>query len=126
MPSSNRSRQKAPRISINGVFLDAVYIRMEPGRFKGAVSQRGFPAAHHRVSADGETVVLRTPATVALQLYYDGVLPVNREQAVELKVGRKKAGRFLIKSLHCPEGYEFGEPVLIRFTPIDKDRQPTT
>jgi hypothetical protein len=119
---SGRSRAKTPRISINGVFLDEVRTRLDYGHETQSVGLMSLPAQHHRIITDGDGVVLRLPAITALQLYYDGVLPSNCDRAIELKLGKKKVGRFVIESLRRVEGHHFGEPVLLRLIPSDADR----
>ena len=110
-----RSSASNPRVAVNGVFLDEVRTRLDYGRETGSIALMVLPVEHHRLTVDGDTVVLCTPAITALQLYYDGVLPADRDRAVELTLGSEKLGKYLVQSLRRVEMSQFGEPVLIRF-----------
>ena len=114
------SKAKAPRIAINGRFLEEVQTRLEYLRGTNLISLASRPADAHQVIRDNEGVTLRTPSMTALQIYYDGVLPADRKLPIELTVGREKLGRFVVEWLRRIEPYEYGEPVLIRFTPVPK------
>lgn len=117
---STATRQKAPRIAINGRFLDEVGTRLEYGYKTQAIAIRRLPGKHHDLIEDGDGVILRFPAITALQLYHDGVLPPDRDEPVELSVAGNPLGSFAIEWLRRVDGHEFGEPILIRFRRLDR------
>lgn len=114
------TRQKTPRIAINGRFLDEVGTRLEYGYKTQSVAIMRLPEKHHHLIADGDGVTLRVPAITALQLYYDGVLPADRDEPVELSVAGESLGRFAIEWLRRVDGHEFGEPILLRFRRVER------
>lgn len=117
---SAATRQKSPRIAINGRFLDEVGTRLEYGYKTQSIAIRRLPEKHHHLIADGDGVTLRCPAITALQLYFDGVLPADRDEPVELSVAGKSLGSFAIEWLRRVDGDEFGEPILLRFRRADR------
>ena len=120
------TQKKAPRIAINGCFLDDVKTRLEYGYATGSTSLKSFPTKHHRAVLDEDAVTLRLPALTALQLYHDGVLPVHNKHPIELTIGDANIGWFIVEWLRCVPEHEFGDPVLIRFARVSQGLQSVT
>lgn len=118
-------RPRGPRIAINGKYLHEIRTRLHDNLHPGAVSYLQLPEAHHRISQGEGAIVLRVPAITALQLYHDGVLPVDRTQPVSLAIDGRELGTFYIAWLRRPaEQYDPGEPVLLRFERAPTAEQP--
>ncbi|MBI5548140.1 MAG: hypothetical protein HY901_30030 [Deltaproteobacteria bacterium] len=109
----------APRIAINGRYLDTVQTRMEPGVEPGSVSLLSLPDEHHTATVDGGGVVtLRLLALTALQLYFDGTLPADRGTAVSLEVGGQLLGDHHVEWLRCEGTGLHTEHVFLRLRPV--------
>ena len=103
----------APRIAINGRYLDEVRTPIEYGHERWAGYAR-LPAEHHRAIIADDTVTLRIPPLTALQLYVDGTLPIDRSVPVSLEVGGQALGEFLVEWLRCADRHYAGEPMFLR------------
>lgn len=124
MNANNRTTRarRADRIAINGHFLDEVRTRLQSYLDRSDFSYLLLPEEHHHATIDDDAVVLRLPALTALQLYYDGILPVNREQPVDVSVGGKALGSFRVAWLRRPaESYEHHDSVLLRLERFASD-----
>jgi hypothetical protein len=107
-----------PSIAINGKSLADVRTRLHPSYDTGAVSYTMRPAEHHHLTQDEDNIILQIPLITAVQLYHDGVLPVDRSRTVEIAVGGKNLGAFRLEWLRKPADSfheRFGESILLRF-----------
>lgn len=121
MASKKRSASNPslnPSIAINGQPLADVRTRLHPSYDTGAVSYTMRPAEHHHLTQDRDNIILQIPLITAVQLYHDGVLPVDRSRSVEITVDDKNLGAFRLEWLRKPENSlleRFGESILLRF-----------
>ena len=77
-----------------------------------------FPAHRHSAHLEGDTLTLRMRALTALQLYFDGTLPVDRNVPVDVRVGIQNLGLFRVEALECAERFPENEPVIVRFSRV--------
>lgn len=107
-----------PRIKLNGVYLDEL---RTPLRLKYPANSRALFSrpreAHDAFRLDrSDTVVIRTSAVTAPQLFYDGVLA--RGGSATLVVGGSDWGLFRVSGLVKEDGHDFGEPMRILLEPV--------
>jgi hypothetical protein len=122
--ASNRSLN--PSIAINGKSLADVRTRLHHSYDTGAVSYTMRPAEHHRLTQDEDMLILQIPLITAVQLYHDGVLPVDRSRSVEITVDGKNVGAFRLEWLRKPADSHddrFGESILLRFDKAEQTHQ---
>ena len=113
-------------IAINGKSLADVRTRLHHSYDTGAVSYTMRPAEHHRLTQDGDMIILQIPLITAVQLYHDGVLPVDRSRSVEITLDGKNLGAFRLEWLRKPADSihdRFGESILLRFDKAEQARQ---
>ena len=92
---------KPPKVLVNGVDLSQVTTpKLSLGRSTSTV-RVGRPLAGVR-NDDASLVLEIYPLTLA-QLYFDGVLPQDRDVPVEVRVGRRKPSRWRVHSLEAHE-----------------------
>ena len=115
-----------PRIAVNGRYLDEIQTRIEDAWGTGSVGYARLPAQHHGAVIDGEVVTLRVPALTVLQLYFDGILPVDRSIPVTLEVDGQSLGEVIVESLRCAERHYAGEAMFprLRLATPRSHRQP--
>lgn len=108
------AKPTTPRIKLGGVYLDAVQTRVEDGRSTDSVALMGYPKTHHSFVIDDTGVTLRAPALTLLQLCFDGVIPADRSKPLALVIKGHIEGEFVVEWLRRVDGFQFGEPVLLR------------
>ncbi len=113
MPRSDDAPNPA-RIAVNGRYLDEVKTPIECAWNAGSVGYVSLPPSHHEAIIDGDTVTLRLPPLTAIQLYFDGTLPVDRSIPVSLEIDRLALGEFVVEWLRCAERHYAGEPMFLR------------
>jgi hypothetical protein len=104
---------KPPKIIINGVSLDDV--RTPQRRIYASNTRTFIGLPRHDFREEGEQFLLTMHPLTAAQLYYDGVLPQDRAQPVELQIGRRKASSWHILTMECGEGQWQERLVVFRF-----------
>jgi len=72
---------------------------------------------------DSDGVTLRMPSLVALQLYHDGVLPIDREQPVELRLAGKATDQHFVRRLRGSMAADGRERVLLRLARTPAPRE---
>jgi hypothetical protein len=115
-------RDNAPRIAISGRYLDEVQTRVAydpPQRVTALLSR---PAKTFRAIAQGKTVILNMPELTALQLYFDGILPVDRSVPVTLEVEGKALGSFVVTSLRTPDHQRWDHHILLELQAVPATR----
>jgi tetratricopeptide (TPR) repeat protein len=95
-----RARAGVRRIAIGGRLLEDMLVR-EDSELPGGLAYRAFPGKEHAVVEDAQGVTVSLPTLSALQLYHEGVLPVDRAQPVELTVGRRRIGPLFVHWLRA-------------------------
>jgi tetratricopeptide (TPR) repeat protein len=103
------------RIAINGHFLDEVRTQLHADPNAKSLSYVSAPVERHEATEDEEGVTLKMPALTALQLYYDGVLPITPRKSADLSIAGRKLGPFYLHWMRGLPGDAFGAPVLLRF-----------
>jgi len=103
---------KAPKIIVNGVSLDDVYTPQRARHSPGTRTLIG--TARHSFCQDGDQLLLIMHALTAAQLLFDGVLPQDRSQPIELQIGRRKASRWRILSMETEENQQRERLVVFR------------
>ncbi len=92
---------KLPKVFINGVDLSQVNTpKVSQGRSNTTV-RVGRPLAG--VLNDEASLVLEIYPLTLAQLYFDGVLPQDRDVPVDVRVGRRKPSRWRVHSLQMQE-----------------------
>lgn len=115
LPEGVRAEVPPPiekRISIGGVFLDEVRIRMN------ATSLLGFPVTEHRASIgpDGTaTVQARMPT--ALQLFAEGRLPRVGGDPVDVVIGGRRIGPMVLSEIRCAGDHGRHDTAVLLFRP---------
>ncbi len=92
---------KLPKVFINGVDLSRVTTPKVPRWRSNTLVCMGRPLAGVR-NDDASLVLEIYPLTLA-QLYFDGVLPQDRDVPVDVRVGRRKPSRWRVHSLQMQE-----------------------
>ena len=89
--------QKPPRITLAGIELAEVRTPLAVQQRRGVITSTGSP--HVTVREEGDRLFLSlAPLTIA-QLWFDGVLPGDRDTPIEIRVGRRPPSRWHITSL---------------------------
>jgi hypothetical protein len=88
-------------ISINGTRLDQVRLPAEPYS-KEFVSSLSYPKNQIRFAQDEGTVRLVIPPDLGLELYRIGILPQDAKTPVEISIGGRPMGRFLVSDVRYP------------------------
>jgi hypothetical protein len=115
LPEGVRAEVPPPiekRISIGGVFLDEVRIRLN------ATSFLGFPVTEHRASIgpDGTaTVEARMPT--ALQLFAEGRLPHVGGDPVDVVIGGRCIGPMVLSEVRCAGDHGRHDTAVLLFRP---------
>lgn len=106
---------KPPKVLINGVDLSQVATpKVSHGQGTSTVHV-GRPLAGVR-NDDAALVLEVYPLTLA-QLYFDGVLPQDRDVPVEVRVGRRKPSRWQVQSLEMQKNRWQEHVMVLRLQP---------
>jgi hypothetical protein len=97
----NWSHSVSTTISINGIDLSEVKMLMEPTG-QGGISYLTIPSTELRVREDGHRLRLAIPATLIVELYRQGILPQAENAYVDVSIGGRSAGRFVIVQAYYP------------------------
>jgi hypothetical protein len=102
------------RIAINGVKLDEVRMPLEPYR-DGIVSYLRYPESQIRFSRKDDVISLNLPAYLSVELYRIGILPQDVKSPVEIAIGGRSVGRYVVSDVRYPHGSDgpFGQ---VKFT----------
>jgi hypothetical protein len=96
------SREEMSRtIAINGTRLDQVRMPLEPYG-NGTVSYLSYPMSGIRFSRDDDKICLVVPAYLSVELYRIGILPQDVNTPVEISVGGRSAGRYVVSDVRYP------------------------
>lgn len=91
-------------LSINGHKLHEVTMLLEPYCY-GSVSYLRYPKhiiLHERTD---DTLTLKIPAKLALELYRKGILPQEQESDIILSISGKKIGAYRIHDFRYPKDH---------------------
>lgn len=91
----------ARTIAINGTRLDEVRMLVEPSS-KDVVSSLTYPMSQIRFSAEDDTIRLVLPAYLSVELYRIGILPQDVNAPVEISIGGRAVGRFVVSDVRYP------------------------
>jgi len=105
------------RIAINGRFLDEVHIALP--KYKNTVPLLSFPAPRHwaRLDGDADRLVLGIQPPTLTQLYFDGVIPVDRAIPVTVQVGDAVPRRFVVERLEASDRYAVDDVMVLYLRP---------
>ena len=99
------------RISLGGRFLDEVLIGA------GANSRLGFPPERHRADDVANALEIRTPASTAVQLFAEGLLPSIGARAVDIVVAGRPRGPMLLSEVRAASQYGIHDVIVLVFKP---------
>ncbi|MDR3636964.1 MAG: hypothetical protein P4L84_24380 [Isosphaeraceae bacterium] len=91
----------AKTIAINGIRLDEVRMPLEP-QSPGVVSFLSYPMGKFRLSRNAANICLVLPACVSVELYRTGILPQDTHIPVEISIGGRSAGRYVVSDVRYP------------------------
>jgi hypothetical protein len=90
-------------IAINGTRLDEVRMPLPPYA-KGVVSSLLYPMSAIRLERDEGTICLVLPAYLSVELYRVGILPQEAKSPVEISIGGRSAGQYVVSDVRYPTG----------------------
>jgi hypothetical protein len=112
-------------IAINGTKLSEVRMLSEPYS-DGCVTYLLYPANQIHFSREGRTLSLAIPANLGVELYRTGILPQDVDTPVEISIGGRSAGRYLVTDVRYPSRrYNAFEEVIFRLTLVLEGSSPT-
>lgn len=112
---SQGARRSVRRIAINGQNLDEILTQVESTYAASGMAMMRFPVERHTAVEDEAGITLQLPALVVLQLFYDGILPQDRAQAVTLTIAGKSHKQLYLQGLKVASDPGRHETVLLRF-----------
>jgi uracil-DNA glycosylase family 4 len=121
LPAGAKVRPSPPsasRIAVNGRFLDEVEIRL-PKQAPRTVSTLRFPAARHSAHLDGDMLTLTVQAPTVVQLYFDGIIPVDRSVPVAVRIGDGDEQRFVIEGVGVGDRNGSHDEIVLRMRRTD-------
>ena len=89
------------RIAINGAKLDEVRMPLEPYG-NGILSYLSYPKSEIRFSQQDSEICLIIPAYLGVELYRIGILPQDVKTPVEIAVGGRSVGRYVVSDVRYP------------------------
>src|SRR5262245_57566759 len=90
------------RIAINGTELDEVRMPLEPYG-DGVLSYLSYPQREIRFSQKDNEICLIVPAYLSVELYWIGILPQDMNAPVEISVGGRSVGRYVVSDVRYPQ-----------------------
>ena len=93
-------------ISINNYKLHQIRMLTVPYS-KGVVSYLSYPKHRIQFEFKGNSLFVKLPSFVALELYRRGILPQNAEEAISVKVSGKVIGKFQIIDFRYPNSSSY-------------------
>lgn len=106
---------KPPKIRLNGVDLESVTTVERLQRESSSRRSIGLP--RQAVQPLGERLLLTLHPLTATQLYFNGVLPADRETPIQLRVGREKTTTWRIVSLETLQNRHYEYVVVFTLEP---------
>ena len=103
-------------ISINGQKLHEVQMLLQPYG-NNTISYLRYPK--HRISydVDGNTVVIKLPSMLSLELFRTGVLTPDRNDQIKISISGKSIGKYVIDDFRYPKDYS--DIITIKFKRIE-------
>ncbi len=108
-------RKPAPRIAIEGRYLDEVRIRQALQWDPRSVCFLAFPATRHRALVEGPRVTISAQAPTIVQLFAEGILPAVGTRPVRLEIAGKDLGAFILDTIESGERTAIGDMIVLRF-----------
>jgi hypothetical protein len=93
----------AQGITINGKRLDEVRMPLEPWSER-SVAYLCYPKSQFTFSFDADMLRVAIPPLLGMELYRSGVLPQDAQAPVEVAVGGRRKGRFVVADVRYPGG----------------------
>jgi len=88
-------------IAINGTRLDKLQLPLEPLSDATPASQT-YPLGEIRYKQDKDTLRLILPAYLSVELYRAGILPQDANTPVEISIGGRSIGRYVVTHVRYP------------------------
>ncbi len=90
-------------IAVNGRKLDQVQMPLEPWSDR-SVPYLCYPKSQLVFSLQADTLRLAIPPLLGMELYRSGVLPQDAQTPVEVVIGGRRRGRFVVVDARYPGG----------------------
>lgn len=90
------------KIEINNIRLDKVSMKLATSS-KVSTHYLSYPEHRVQLKKENSKVIIKLPPLLALGLYYNSILPQNRDESVLIKQNRKKLGMFRVIDLAFPD-----------------------
>jgi hypothetical protein len=88
-------------IAINGAELDEVRMPLEPYG-NGTLSYLSYPKSEIMLSHNDSSICMIVPAYLSVELYRIGILPQDVKTPVEIAVGGRSVGRYVVSDVRYP------------------------
>ncbi|MBG6221807.1 MULTISPECIES: hypothetical protein [unclassified Janthinobacterium] len=88
-------------IAINGTPLHEVQMLTVPYQ-KGSISYLRYPTTRIAFTAEEDTIQLKVPPMLAIELYRTGILPQDAQAGVSVSISGKNVGMYLVADFRYP------------------------
>lgn len=88
-------------IAINGMLLHEVQMLTVPYQ-KGCISYLRYPTTRIAITAEEDTIQLKVPPMLAIELYRTGILPQDAQVTVSVSISGKLVGLYRVADFRYP------------------------